>query len=77
MKGAFVRTFGCQMNERDSERVLALLLESGYGEAPSEEEADLIVINTCTVRRKPEHKAYSLLGRLGSLKERRPGSRWW
>lgn len=72
MKGAFVRTFGCQMNERDSERVLALLLESGYGEAPSEEEADLIVINTCTVRRKPEHKAYSLLGRLGSLKERRP-----
>lgn len=72
MKRVYIKTFGCQMNERDSERVLALLLEEGYGEAFSEGEADLVVVNTCTVRRKPEFKAYSLIGRLASLKERRP-----
>ncbi len=72
MRKIFVQTFGCQMNERDSERVLALALECGYQEVPSPEEADLIVVNTCTVRRKPEHKVYSLLGRFGRLKEKRP-----
>lgn len=72
MKGVFLQTFGCQMNERDSERVLALLMEQGYEEVFLPEEADLIVINTCTVRKKPEHKVYSLLGRFKKLKEKRP-----
>ncbi len=72
-KGIYIRTFGCQMNERDSERVLTLALERGYREVDSPEEADLVVINTCTVRRKPEQKVYSLLGRLGQLKEGKPG----
>ncbi len=72
MKRVFLQTFGCQMNERDSERVLALLMEQGYREVSLPEEADLIVINTCTVRKKPEHKVYSLLGRFKRLKERKP-----
>lgn len=72
MAKVYIKTFGCQMNERDSERVLALASSCGYTEAASLDEADLIVINTCTVRRKPEQKVYSLLGRLGGLKERRP-----
>jgi len=60
------------MNERDSERVLALLMEQGYRIVSLPEEADLIVINTCTVRKKPEHKVYSLLGRFKRLKEKKP-----
>lgn len=72
MKGVFLQTFGCQMNERDSERVLALLMEQGYRIVSLPEEADLIVINTCTVRKKPEHKVYSLLGRFKRLKEKKP-----
>jgi len=72
LKGVFLQTFGCQMNERDSERVLALLMEQGYRIVSLPEEADLIVINTCTVRKKPEHKVYSLLGRFKRLKERKP-----
>jgi len=72
LKGVFLQTFGCQMNERDSERVLALLMEQGYEEVSLPGEADLIVINTCTVRKKPEHKVYSLLGRFKKLKEKRP-----
>ncbi len=72
MKGVFLQTFGCQMNERDSERVLALLMEQGYRIVSLPEEADLIVINTCTVRKKPEHKVYSLLGRFKWLKEKKP-----
>jgi len=72
LKGVFLQTFGCQMNERDSERVLALLMEQGYRIVSLPEEADLIVINTCTVRKKPEHKVYSLLGRFKRLKEKKP-----
>ena len=68
----YIKTFGCQMNERDSERMLALAASSGYAPARVPEEADLILINTCTVRRKPEHKVYSLLGRLERLKRTRP-----
>ena len=64
-------TFGCQANEFDTE-VLAGMLESlGYRPAASPEEADIIVVNTCAVRRKPEEKVAALLGRLKSLKEKR------
>ena len=62
-------TFGCQANEFDTE-VLAGILESlGYRPAASPDEADVIVINTCAVRRKPEEKVAALLGRLKRLKE--------
>jgi tRNA-2-methylthio-N6-dimethylallyladenosine synthase len=69
----FIRTFGCQMNERDSERMAGFLLDLGLDQAKSEEFANLIVINTCTVRRKPEQKVMSLLGRLSKQKKKNPG----
>jgi tRNA-2-methylthio-N6-dimethylallyladenosine synthase len=68
----YIKTFGCQMNEHDSERMLALLEQCGYQEAKHPEEADVILVNTCTVREKPEQKAYSLIGRFQQLKESNP-----
>lgn len=68
----YIKTFGCQMNEHDSEQMLALLQRCGYQEAGHPEEADVILVNTCTVREKPEQKAYSLLGRFQKLKEKNP-----
>ncbi len=59
------------MNEHDSERILRLLERSHYLETKRVQEADLILINTCSVREKPEHKVYSALGRYRSLKEKR------
>jgi tRNA-2-methylthio-N6-dimethylallyladenosine synthase len=65
-KKVFIRTFGCQMNEKDSERMIAKL---GMIPAQSEEEADVIIVNTCAVREKPEHKVYSEVGRYIKLKK--------
>jgi tRNA-2-methylthio-N6-dimethylallyladenosine synthase len=65
----YIKTFGCQMNEHDSERMLTLLAECGYQEAKCPEEADVILVNTCSVREKPEQKAYSIAGRFCQLKE--------
>lgn len=59
-----IQTFGCQMNEYDSERMAELLLQSGMTRVPALEGADLVLINTCAVREKPSHKVVSLLGRL-------------
>lgn len=69
----YLETFGCQMNEHDSEKILEILNPLGYRATTSIHEADLILINTCTVREKPEHKVYSTLGRLKRLKEKRKG----
>lgn len=69
----FVRTFGCQMNEYDSLRVERLLGLSGYVVTHSLQEADVIFLNTCSVRAKAEQKVHSFLGRLKRYKERRPG----
>jgi tRNA-2-methylthio-N6-dimethylallyladenosine synthase len=68
----YIKTFGCQMNEHDSERMLALLEERGYQETERWEEADVILVNTCTVREKPEQKAYSMVGRFQQLKDDNP-----
>jgi len=68
----YIKTMGCQMNDYDSDYLARLLLNNGYSPAGSPEQADLILINTCTVRAKPEQKAYSFLGRMSSLKERNP-----
>ena len=68
---AYVKTFGCQMNEHDSERMRGLLLKAGYTLAFDEEEADFILINTCSIREKAEQKAFSYLGRLGLCKNKR------
>jgi len=63
---------GCQMNEYDSDYLAQILETSGYRPAGAPEAADLIFINTCTVRAKPQQKAYSLLGRMLALKKGRP-----
>jgi tRNA-2-methylthio-N6-dimethylallyladenosine synthase len=67
-KGLYIRTFGCQMNEYDSEK-LATLLSDDYTLVPSPQEAHLVLINTCSIRDKPEQKLYSLLGEIKSLKD--------
>jgi tRNA-2-methylthio-N6-dimethylallyladenosine synthase len=69
----YIKTFGCQMNVADSERMSALLAEQGYGEAEKAEDADVVIINGCTVREKAVHKAISALGYLQELK--RPGAK--
>ncbi len=70
-KRVYIETYGCQMNEHDSERILRFLETSYYVETKEAMEANLILINTCSVREKPEHKVYSALGRFKHLKEKR------
>ncbi len=67
-----VKTFGCQMNVHDSERIEETLRRNGYLRTDESESADLIVINTCSVREKAEQKLRSLVGTLAELKARRP-----
>lgn len=67
----YIETYGCQMNENDSEMILRLLERRNYQKTEEPKEADLILINTCSVREKPEHKVYSALGRFKHLKERK------
>lgn len=67
----FVRTFGCQMNENDSEHIAGVLEREGAGKAERPEDADIVIVNTCAVREKSEEKLYSYLGRLASLKKKR------
>ncbi len=71
-KKLFIRTFGCQMNEHDSERIAGMLKEEGYELCGQPEEADLVILNTCSIREKAEQKAYSELGRLEKLKQEKP-----
>ncbi len=69
---AFIKTYGCQMNEYDSEILAGLLKENHYELTASPGEADLILLNTCYVREKVKHKIYSKLGELKKLKEKNP-----
>jgi len=68
----FVRTFGCQMNENDSEHIAGVLARAGAAAAEGAEDADIVVVNTCAVRQKSEEKLYSYLGRLSRLRKKRP-----
>jgi tRNA-2-methylthio-N6-dimethylallyladenosine synthase len=65
-------TYGCQMNEYDSERVAGLLKREHYELTEVAEEADLVLLNTCALREKAEDKVFSRLGQLGVLKRQRP-----
>ncbi len=67
-----ILTWGCQMNEEDSEQMGLYLQERGYEPTERLEEADVVLLNTCSVRRKPEDKVFSTLGQLRKLKERKP-----
>ena len=72
MKRYHVTTFGCQMNAHDSERIKGLLESIGLGEAVSQEEADVIVFNTCTVREKPDQRFAAHLAQAAALKRSDP-----
>lgn len=67
----FIHTFGCQMNELDSDKMAALLRRRGYERTDQVDEADVILLNTCSIRERAEHKFVSALGRYRRLKEGR------
>ncbi len=67
-----ITTFGCQMNEHDSERMRGMLESLGYGEAPAREQADLILFNTCSIREKADDRFIAHLGEAKRVKRERP-----
>ncbi len=73
LKRLFIKTYGCQMNVYDSERMADVLEPLGYRETEGPEDADLVVLNTCHIREKAAEKMYSELGRLTALKQARIG----
>jgi tRNA-2-methylthio-N6-dimethylallyladenosine synthase len=68
-----VRTYGCQMNVHDSERLTGLLEDAGYVAVPKDEQADVVVFNTCAVRENADNKLYGNLGHLAPVKAAHPG----
>ena len=78
-KKVFVKTYGCQMNVYDSERMRDVLAPLGYAETERPEEADLVILNTCHIREKAAEKVYSELGKIRRMKQDRAaaGSRRW
>ena len=72
-KKYFIETYGCQMNVHDSEKIAGILSGLGYTPSADEFEADLVLLNTCSVREKAAHKVFTRLGELKKLKKGRPG----
>ena len=70
-----LRTFGCQMNEHDSERIAGLLTADGYVSTEDAAEANVVVFNTCAIRENADNRLYGNLGHLRPLKERNPRMR--
>ncbi|MBI5674998.1 MAG: tRNA (N6-isopentenyl adenosine(37)-C2)-methylthiotransferase MiaB [Nitrospirae bacterium] len=68
----FIKTMGCQMNVHDSEKIAGIFSESGYDQSEESKKADVIVLNTCSIRQKAEQKFYSELGRLKEAKKHNP-----
>ena len=71
-KTYFLKTYGCQMNEHDSENLKAIIEELGFCSIDNYEEADFILLNTCSIRENAHNKAFGMLGRIKHLKEERP-----
>ncbi|MFA7464597.1 MAG: tRNA (N6-isopentenyl adenosine(37)-C2)-methylthiotransferase MiaB [Syntrophales bacterium] len=71
-KSFYIYTFGCQMNVHDSEQMGALLRDSGCRPAADPAAADIVIVNTCSIREKADQKAHSLLGRLRRMKQKNP-----
>lgn len=71
-KKYFIKTYGCQMNEHDGENIKAILEDMSYTETLDYEKADLILLNTCSIRENAHNKAFGMLGRLKHLKAERP-----
>ncbi len=72
MPKVYIKTYGCQMNERDSEQVARMFIQGGYTITDNEEEADAILINTCSVRDQAEQKALGKMGIMGKFRKDRP-----
>jgi tRNA-2-methylthio-N6-dimethylallyladenosine synthase len=72
MRRYHVTTFGCQMNAHDSERIKGMLESLGLGEATTQDEADVVVFNTCTIREKPDTRLAAYLGNAAAMKRDRP-----
>ena len=74
MKKVYIRTFGCQMNEYDSDKMLAVLAEEhgGIEQVAEPDNADIILFNTCSVREKAQEKVFSDLGRIKPIKQKNP-----
>jgi tRNA-2-methylthio-N6-dimethylallyladenosine synthase len=72
MARIYIKTYGCQMNERDSEQVAQMLVARGHVLTSHEQEADVVLLNTCSVRDLAEQKALGKMGMLGSLSQQRP-----
>ena len=73
-KKFYIKTFGCQMNFNDSERIRGILKTIGYEPTNDWQEADLIILNTCTIREKPDQKVLSHLGEYKKIKEKNPNA---
>ena len=72
MKKAYVRSFGCQLNISDGEKIKGLLKQMGYAFTEDENEADLIILNTCAVRENAEDRVFGIVGSMKKLKELKP-----
>src|SRR5688500_12299111 len=72
MKKVYLETYGCQMNVSDSERVATSLVSKGYEITSDENAADIILLNTCSVREKAEHKLYTRVGRVRASHAKKP-----
>ena len=70
-KKYFIKTFGCQMNVYDSSRIADMLKKEGYEEAKKQEDADLVLFNTCHIREKAAEKLFSDLGRAREIADER------
>ena len=68
-KTYYLKTYGCQMNEHDSENISAMIEELGFKKVESYEDADLVLLNTCSIRENAHNKAFGMLGRLKHIKE--------
>jgi tRNA-2-methylthio-N6-dimethylallyladenosine synthase len=72
-KFLYIKIIGCQMNVYDSEQIVIRLSVLGYRQTATLQKADLVIVNTCSIRAKAEQKAFSFLGRLAGLKRKKPG----
>lgn len=71
-KKYFIKTYGCQMNEHDTENIKAILEDMSYEETDRMEDADLILLNTCAIRENAHNKVFGMIGRIKHLKEEKP-----
>ncbi|HET7321739.1 MAG TPA: tRNA (N6-isopentenyl adenosine(37)-C2)-methylthiotransferase MiaB, partial [Longimicrobiaceae bacterium] len=73
MKKAYIETYGCQMNQSDTELMHGILSEQGYTAAEAPDEADVILVNTCAIRDHAEQRVLGRVGQLQQYREQRPG----